>query len=145
MSPGFDKEVAPEDPGPARRRQGSAPDASSKACTRTQEARFRARWIKTKGHAIARRGKLNSRAPQALPEWGGKENTSMDLSILCWPKLGLILNFIGTILVAISVDKNPGGVYQDGRWGKIYLAVFYPVWFRIGLCLLALGFLFNIF
>jgi hypothetical protein len=67
----------------------------------------------------------------------------MDCSILFWSKWGLILNFVGTILVAISVGKNPGGAYQSGKWGRIFLAVFYPVWFRVGLSLLAFGFFFN--
>lgn len=70
----------------------------------------------------------------------------MDSSIFFWPKWGLILNIIGTFLTAVSVRANPEGAYQKGKMGhKIYLAAFYPIWFRVGLILLGLGFLFNFF
>jgi hypothetical protein len=89
-----------------------------------------------------RRGELHSRVPLAFLE---RRRDIMDCSILFWPKWGLIFNFIGTIFVALSVGKNPGDAHQYGKWGKIYLAVFYALWFRIGLSLLAFGFLFNLF
>ncbi|MGD0626522.1 MAG: hypothetical protein ABSB32_17635 [Thermodesulfobacteriota bacterium] len=70
----------------------------------------------------------------------------MDCIYFIWPKVGLFLNFIGTILIAISMRENPEGAYQTGKMRhKIYLAAFYPIWFRFGLILLALGFLFNFF
>jgi len=59
--------------------------------------------------------------------------------------IGLFLNFIGTILVAVSFGKNLGGGYQnDARGRKVYLASFlYPSIFKSGLALLALGFVFQ--
>jgi hypothetical protein len=63
-------------------------------------------------------------------------------------KLGLIINFVGTILVAIAFGKNPGGAYQteDGKKGKTHFAsLLYPNLFKFGLLLLASGFLLQLF
>jgi hypothetical protein len=60
-------------------------------------------------------------------------------------KIGLILNFIGSLLMAFSVCKNPGEAYQQYKGKKLYLAcVSSPTRFRIGLYLLFAGFAFNI-
>ena len=60
-------------------------------------------------------------------------------------KIGLIFNFIGSLLMAFSVCKNPGEAYQEYKGKKLYLAcVSSPVRFRIGLYLLCTGFAFNI-
>jgi len=62
-------------------------------------------------------------------------------------KSGLILNLIGTFLIAVSFNKNLGGAYQQDKKGrKIYLASFVsPLKFKIGIVLLFLGFLIQIF
>lgn len=58
-----------------------------------------------------------------------------------------MLNFGGTVLVALSFGRNFGGAYQtDERGRRIYLASFlYPWLFRLGLALAAVGFLFQLF
>jgi hypothetical protein len=62
-------------------------------------------------------------------------------------KSGLILNLIGTLLIAFSFNRNLGGAYQkDNKGRKIYLASFVsPLKFKIGMVLLFLGFLIQIF
>ena len=61
-------------------------------------------------------------------------------------KSGLILNLIGTLLIAFSLSKNLGGAYQkDEKGRKIYLASFVsPTMFKIGIGLVMLGFLLQI-
>ncbi len=55
---------------------------------------------------------------------------------------GLALNLIGSLLVAYSVKKNPGGAHQMLESGeRIYLAVIDYKKFRWGILLLILGFL----
>jgi len=63
-----------------------------------------------------------------------------------YPYLGLILNFVGTLLIAFSFGKNIGDAHQDDSKGRpVYLASFlYPRMFRIGMVLLILGFLVSI-
>lgn len=67
----------------------------------------------------------------------------MSLSV---SQIGLILNFIGTVMIAISFGKNPADAHQTNKNGKkIYLASFlYPRTFYFGLMLLGLGFLFQL-
>jgi hypothetical protein len=62
-------------------------------------------------------------------------------------RIGLILNFAGTVLVALSFGRNLGAAYQtDDRGRRIYLASFlYPNLFRLGLGLAAVGFLLQLF
>ena len=56
--------------------------------------------------------------------------------------IGLALNLIGSLLVAYSVTKNPGGAHQMRENGeRIYLAVIDYKKFRWGICLLILGFI----
>jgi len=57
------------------------------------------------------------------------------------PRLGLLFNFIGTILIAFAVRKNPadaGTLDHKGR--PIYLASIYPCMFRIGIGMIIIGF-----
>ena len=68
-------------------------------------------------------------------------------NVIGWTRLGLALNFVGTLMVAFSFGKNLGDAHQyDHKGRKIYLASFlYPNLFWWGLALLALGFLLQIF
>ncbi len=61
-------------------------------------------------------------------------------------KLGLILNLLGTILVALSFGKNLEEAHQiDKKGRRIYLASFlHPSWFKAGMFLIILGFLLSI-
>ena len=61
-------------------------------------------------------------------------------------KLGLILNLMGTFLVAFSFGKNLEEAHQTDRKGrKIYLASFlHPTCFKAGMFLIILGFLSSI-
>jgi len=62
------------------------------------------------------------------------------LSIL--PKIGLVLNIAGTLLVAFSFGKNLAGASQtDKRGRKVYLASYMrPLFFWWGIGLLVFGF-----
>lgn len=64
------------------------------------------------------------------------------LSLLTLSRAGLILNLIGTIMVAWSFGKNPGEAHQnDAKGRRIYLASFlYPSLFRWGLGVIGVGF-----
>ena len=61
-------------------------------------------------------------------------------------KSGLLLNLVGSILIALSFGKNLGEAYQkDAKGRKIYLASFMsPMMFKWGIGLLVLGFLVQI-
>jgi len=56
--------------------------------------------------------------------------------------IGLTLNFVAAIFVALSIDKCPSEVYQEDEKGrKIHLtAMVHPLGFKIGLILLIFGF-----
>ena len=70
----------------------------------------------------------------------------MDLLYLLWDRLGLILNFAGSIMIAFSFGRNLGEAHQIRKGRKIYLASFLHPWiFRVGCFLLAGGFLFDMF
>lgn len=63
--------------------------------------------------------------------------------------IGIILNLIGTILIAVSFGRLPnkqGAPYTgDGKGGKKYIAYFnYPYLFCGGLLLLFLGFILQL-
>ena len=59
---------------------------------------------------------------------------------------GLILNFIGSLMIAFSVGVNPGGAYQEPKDKKIYLAsIVRPKIFWWGVRILILGFAVSIF
>jgi hypothetical protein len=59
------------------------------------------------------------------------------------PFIGMVLNFVGAIMVACAFGKHPGGAYNnDSNGKKIYLAsLLRPGWFKCGLSLIACGFL----
>ena len=61
-------------------------------------------------------------------------------------KIGLLLNLIGSLLIALSFGKNLGEAYQkDDKGRKIYLASFVsPRMFKWGIGLLITGFLVQI-
>ncbi len=59
---------------------------------------------------------------------------------------GLILNFIGSLMIAFSVGVNPGEAYQEHKDKKIYLAsILYYKMFWGGVIILILGFAVSIF
>jgi hypothetical protein len=62
-------------------------------------------------------------------------------------RIGIILNFSGTIMVAFSVGKNPEDAYSEDKKGRpIYLAsILYPRFLRLGLGVIAVGFLLQLF
>ncbi len=57
-------------------------------------------------------------------------------------EIGLVLNIVGTFIIAFSFGKNLGDAYQlDKKGRKIFLASFlYPKLFKLGLALLTIGF-----
>jgi hypothetical protein len=61
-------------------------------------------------------------------------------------KLGLVLNFVGTVMICISFGENPGGANQNDKKGrKIFLASFlHPKLFYYGLVIIAIGFFLQI-
>lgn len=58
-------------------------------------------------------------------------------------QIGIVLNIIGTLLVAFSFGKPPSTAEQwDKKGRKVSLAAFlYPKWFTIGIILLVMGFI----
>ena len=66
-------------------------------------------------------------------------------SIFCG-KFGLLLNIVGSLLIAMSFGKNLGEAYQeDEKANKIYLASFTsPKMFKWGIGLLIAGFFLQI-
>jgi len=63
-----------------------------------------------------------------------------------WSRSGLILNFIGSLLIAFSFGKNIADAHQeDSKGRRIYLASFLrPRMFKVGMLLLIIGFLLSI-
>ncbi len=60
---------------------------------------------------------------------------------LTFTKWGLLLNFVGTIMIAISVGRNPGDAYQNKKGRRTYLAsVLRPKLFYCGLFIIGFGF-----
>ena len=60
-------------------------------------------------------------------------------------KIGLLLNFIGGLLIAFSVCKNPGEAYQEYKGKKLYLAcISSPFKFWAGIYMLTGGFALDI-
>lgn len=55
--------------------------------------------------------------------------------------IGLLVNFLGSILIAFSVIKNPNGSHQMINGRKVYLASIDLFKFRWGITLLIVGFL----
>lgn len=61
-------------------------------------------------------------------------------------RLGLMLNIVGTLMIAFSFGRNLEDAHQiDNQGREIYLASFlYPGLFRIGIAMIVLGFLFQL-
>lgn len=60
-------------------------------------------------------------------------------------KSGLIFNLIGSIMIALSVRKNPEGAFQEHKNKDIYLAsIRYPRLFWYGIAILIIGFMLSI-
>jgi hypothetical protein len=61
-------------------------------------------------------------------------------------RIGLIFNFVGTVMIALSFGRNLGEAYQSDKQGRrIYLASFLsPLLFKLGLVVAALGFLLQL-
>lgn len=55
--------------------------------------------------------------------------------------LGLLLSFLGSIIIALSVKENPGGAHQLVNGKKVPLASIFLNIFRFGIILLIGGFL----
>jgi hypothetical protein len=64
-------------------------------------------------------------------------------TFLTLSKVGLILNIVGTLMIAFSFGKNLEEAHQiDGRRRKVYLASFlHPKLFKLGLAIIVLGFI----
>ncbi len=58
-------------------------------------------------------------------------------------QIGLVLNFVGTVLVALSFGQLRNGGYTENEKGKRFefSYLIHPWWFRVGMFLLAIGFL----
>jgi hypothetical protein len=61
-------------------------------------------------------------------------------------KTGLVLNIVGTLILALSFGKKPADVHQlDEKRRKIYLVSFrYPQLFYWGIGLIILGFILQL-
>jgi hypothetical protein len=58
--------------------------------------------------------------------------------------IGISISFIGSILIAFSISKNPGEAHQVIKGKKKYLTIIHLGLFRFGIGLLASGFVFQI-
>ncbi len=54
--------------------------------------------------------------------------------------LGLIINFMGSILIALSVITNPAGAHQMVKNKKVFFASINQKYFRWGVWLSVVGF-----
>jgi len=54
--------------------------------------------------------------------------------------IGITISFVGSILLAFSIKKNPGAAHQVVNGKKRYLTIIYLGLFRFGIGFLALGF-----
>jgi uncharacterized membrane protein len=68
------------------------------------------------------------------------------MAFMTLSKVGLILNLIGTVMVAFSFGKNPEEAHtEDEKGNKIYLASYLsPKLFKAGLALIFAGFLLQL-
>jgi len=58
--------------------------------------------------------------------------------------IGLLLSFLGSIIIALSVKENPGGAHQLVKGRKVPLASIFLNTFRWGIVLLIFGFLLQL-
>jgi len=63
-----------------------------------------------------------------------------------WILIGLILNFFGTIMVAFSIKKGTVEAWQEKDENpRMQYMIYYTAWmFRMGIGIIAAGFLFQI-
>jgi hypothetical protein len=63
-----------------------------------------------------------------------------------WPRIRLILNFVGTVMIAFAFGKNIEDAHQEDKKGRpIYLASFLrPRLFKVGMFVLIAGFFISI-
>lgn len=70
---------------------------------------------------------------------------AMEISqgFLTLAKVGLVLNIVGTAMIAFSFGKNLADAHQlDDKGGKVYLASYlHPRLFKWGLAIIILGFI----
>ena len=68
------------------------------------------------------------------------------LGLLTCNRLGLLLNLVGTIMIAFSFGGNLGDAHQlDDKGRKVYLASYlHPKWFRWGLVIIIVGFVLQL-
>lgn len=68
------------------------------------------------------------------------------MGFLTLGKVGLFLNLLGTVMIALSFGKNLGDAYQmDGKRRRVYLASFlHPKLFKGGLAIIIFGFIFQL-
>lgn len=76
-------------------------------------------------------------------------STSAEFLKVAWftlARIGLILNFIGTVLLAFSFGRNLDNAHQtDAQGNPVYLASFLHPWFFYGgLAVIAVGFLLQL-
>ena len=66
---------------------------------------------------------------------------------IIWPRFGLLLNFIGALMMAFSIGKNPGEAHStDKKERPVYLAsVLRPTIFWLGTILFIVGFFISLF
>jgi hypothetical protein len=58
--------------------------------------------------------------------------------------LSISISFVGSILLAFSISKNPSKAYQEMNGKKKFLTIINPGVFRCGVVLLATGFALQI-
>ncbi len=72
----------------------------------------------------------------------------MDISkmLFIFTKIGLVLNIVGTVMIALSFGKNLADAHQlDEKGREIYLALFlHPKLFKCGLALIIVGFILQL-
>jgi hypothetical protein len=70
---------------------------------------------------------------------------NLNIMIMKFTQIGLILNILGSLFIAFSIGKSSGeGYCPDKKGNKTYLAAInYPCWFKVGISLLILGFIFS--
>jgi hypothetical protein len=68
------------------------------------------------------------------------------LEFLTLSRVGLVLNIVGTLMIALSFGKNLEDAHQiDGKRGKIYLSsLLHPKVFKFGLAIIIFGFILQL-
>jgi len=67
-------------------------------------------------------------------------------NVITFCRIGLALNFIGTVMLCLSFGKNLEGACQTNKKGRdVFLASFlHPTLFRCGLVIIAAGFILQL-